>query len=59
MKKLKEEWGGYREGSGRKPSDEPKKIVSLLLSIKSVQKIEKLRKEKNRSQFVDDLIKEL
>jgi len=59
MKKSKEEWGGYREGSGRKPSDEPKKIVSLLLSIKSIQKIEKLRKDKNRSQFVDDLIKQL
>lgn len=59
MKKLKEEWGGYREGSGRKPSEEPKERVSLMLSVKSVQKIERLRKEKNRSQFVDDLIKEL
>lgn len=59
MKKVKEEWGGYREGSGRKPSDEPKKVVSLLLSVKSIQKIEKLKKDKNRSQFVDDLIKEL
>ena len=59
MKKVKEEWGGYREGSGRKPSDEPKKIVSLLLSVKSIQKIEKLKKDKNRSQFIDDLIKEL
>lgn len=59
MKKVKEEWGGYREGSGRKPSDEPKKIVSLLLSVKSIQKIEKLKKNKNRSQFIDDLIKGL
>jgi|GEM_PF-1774652 len=58
MKKIKEEWGGYREGSGRKPSDEPKKIVSLLLSVKSIQKIEKLRNDKNRSQFVNDLIKQ-
>jgi len=59
MKKQKEEWGGYREGSGRKPSDEPKERVSLMLSVKSIQKIEKLRKDKNRSQFVDGLIKQL
>lgn len=59
MKKAKEPWGGYREGSGRPASDEPKKIVSLLLSVKSIQKIEKLKKDKNRSQFIDDLIKEL
>jgi len=36
----------------------PKKIVSLLLSVKSIQKIEKLRNDKNRSQFVNDLIKQ-
>jgi len=57
--KVKEVFGCFRRGSGRKVSDEPKKIVSLLLSVKSIQKTKKLRKDKNRLQFVDDLIKQL
>jgi len=46
MKKLKEEWGGYREGSGRKPSDEPKKNSFFVAKYKICSKNREVEKRK-------------
>ena len=46
-------WGGQREGSGRKDSNRPK-VLYVRISAEALAKLDGLTK--NRSQYIDDLI---
>ena len=53
MAEEKKQWGGYREGGGR-PSTDRKFAVTVRISQEAS---DILNEQKNKSEFVDSLIK--
>ena len=48
-------WGGQREGSGRKKGDR-QECLYIRISAEAMAKLDSLTKSRNRGKFINDLI---